>query len=310
VERAFPAPGPGWPFARFHSPDVMIAARSPDEVQRDDCLLVLGEIHVASNTLGTPGFLAQHPCANQLRRAADADMPEPRLEVVMPRSFWPVARTRPSLVSAKDFRLQVSAEPGSDADPSPTTLPVGACVVCRDGRRLVIRTRDGRHQFDAVTVLAQAMSRQVSQRFAIVSPLPHCPRVTFDRLVVVREFWSFPPGDLSFASARDDTDRFAAVRRWARQHGFPRHVFVKVPLDRKPFYVDFESALYVNMLAKAVRRSAERCAPEARLTVTEMLPQADQAWLCDAEGRGYTSELRMVAVDLRAYAHPTVDGGP
>ena len=35
------------------------------------------------------------------------------------------------------------------------------------------------------------------------------------------------------------------------------------------------------------------------MTVVEMLPAPDQAWLTDARGQRYTAELRMVAVDQK-----------
>ncbi|MYZ38957.1 hypothetical protein GT002_28595 [Streptomyces sp. SID4917] len=54
--------------------------------------------------------------------------------------------------------------------------------------------------------------------------------------------------------------------------------------------------MYVNIFAKAARRLARKD-PSARMTVTEMLPTPEQAWLTDDEGNKYTSELRFVAVD-------------
>ena len=47
----FPAHPVAWGGARQHSPDIMIAAASPGEVERGNFLLVLGELHLASNTL-------------------------------------------------------------------------------------------------------------------------------------------------------------------------------------------------------------------------------------------------------------------
>jgi hypothetical protein len=73
-------------------------------------------------------------------------------------------------------------------------------------------------------------------------------------------------------------------------------VFVVSPAEPRPFYVDFDSPVYVNILAKAVRRLA-RQDPGGRLTVTEMLPTPDQTWLTDDAGNAYTAELRFVAVD-------------
>jgi hypothetical protein len=102
---------------------------------------------------------------------------------------------------------------------------------------------------------------------------------------------------MSFSFEKNDADRFIAARRWKEQSGIPRFVFVKVPVERKPFYVDFDSPICCDILAKMVRRTKQNGAPDARISVTEMLPLTEQSWLPDAEGRHYTSELRMVAVD-------------
>jgi hypothetical protein len=37
---------------------------------------------------------------------------------------------------------------------------------------------------------------------------------------------------------------------------------------------------------------------DALITLSEMLPAQEDLWLLDAEGRRYTSELRMVVLDL------------
>ncbi len=60
--------------------------------------------------------------------------------------------------------------------------------------------------------------------------------------------------------------------------------------------MDFDSPVYVNILAKAVRRMARK-EPGGRAVFTEMLPSPEQAWLTDDQGEAYTSELRFVAVD-------------
>ena len=78
----------------------------------------------------------------------------------------------------------------------------------------------------------------------------------------------------------------------------PRHVFCKVPVEVKPVYVDFDSAIYVNLLAKLIRRSVEKDREGARVTVSEMLPGMQELWLEDGEGQRYTSEFRIVALDL------------
>jgi hypothetical protein len=76
VDSTFRVPGAGWQVGRYHSPDVMIAARSVADISRGDYLLVLGEMHVASNTIG-PLFLEQHPDRASLLRAVDLDLTAP-----------------------------------------------------------------------------------------------------------------------------------------------------------------------------------------------------------------------------------------
>jgi hypothetical protein len=307
VLSTFDAPRPGWPYARYHSPDVMIAAASEADVRRGDYLLVLGEVHAAANTLGWPCFLAQHPCADALRRAVDLDVPEVRLEPIVPRAAWvgQSARLLPALFSPKDFRLALSEEP-SDAPPA-SILPISSLIVVGAGDRLRVRTRDGRHEFDIMAVVAQALIWRMMRAFSVLPPRPHSPRVSFDRFVVSRESWRLDTTAIRFADEEHEAERFLGARRWMRAHGFPRYVFVKVPVEPKPFYVDFASPIYVTILAKAIRRTRHNDADRI-IVVTEMLPQADQAWLVDAEGQRYSSELRMVALDLRARSAWDDDG--
>ena len=87
------------------------------------------------------------------------------------------------------------------------------------------------------------------------------------------------------------------ARPWPRRPDLPRHLFVLPPTAPSPFSTDFDSPVYLTILAKAARRLARKD-PGARLKVSEMLPTPEQAWLTDDEGSRYTSELRFVAVDM------------
>ena len=121
--------------------------------------------------------------------------------------------------------------------------------------------------------------------------------MSFDRLVVARETWRVPADELEFVRELDEARRFVEARAWHSRRGLPRHTFVKLPSEQKPFYVDFESPLCVNMLANAVRRFMHAEGGAERLVqVSEMLPTLEQLWLRDAQGRGYTAELRLTAV--------------
>jgi hypothetical protein len=103
---------------------------------------------------------------------------------------------------------------------------------------------------------------------------------------------------LDFAAEKDEAMRFVRTRKWAAALGLPRYVFAKSDAEEKPVYVDFTSPIYVNALAKMVRRTnaAERL-PDKTITVVEMLPGHEDLWLTDHEGNRYTSELRLAWVD-------------
>jgi hypothetical protein len=115
-------------------------------------------------------------------------------------------------------------------------------------------------------------------------------------MVISRESWRFTGGSLSFAEEKNEARRFVRARWWRAEAGLPRFVFVVSPTEPRPFFVDFDSPLYVNILAKSIRRLARKD-PSAHLTITEMLPTPEQTWLTDDNGAHYTSELRFVAVD-------------
>ena len=60
-----------------------------------------------------------------------------------------------------------------------------------------------------------------------------------------RETWNFAPEELDFVYEKEAEVRFVAARRWAREFGLPRFVFARVPVEIKPFYLDFDSPIYV-----------------------------------------------------------------
>ncbi|HET8890601.1 MAG TPA: hypothetical protein VFQ41_16985 [Candidatus Angelobacter sp.] len=63
-------------------------------------------------------------------------------------------------------------------------------------------------------------------------------------------------GRVVFANEEDEQQRYLGARRWMRHHDLPRFVFVKFPIEVKPFYLDFASLVYVESFEKMVRRMA------------------------------------------------------
>jgi hypothetical protein len=298
VSELFNAPKPGWNAACYHSPDVMISAPSVDALRRGEYEFVLGELHVGVNTVGLSLFLEQHPNREELLRASELDVPEPRILIAPPKFGTSLSgRNHMALISPKDFRLEFSVH--SRRTEQGRALPLGSLIVAKERGNLVVQSRDGRQRFDMIEVLADPLTNQVLNNFKLLRPAEHLPRITIDRLVVSREQWNLHPSELSFAYEKSGEARFLKARQWARDCGAPRFVFVKSPVEVKPVYVDMDSPIYVEQFAKLIRRTGNQEVGAEAITVSEMSPTPDQTWLPDSEGRKYTSELRMVTVDLR-----------
>jgi hypothetical protein len=140
----------------------------------------------------------------------------------------------------------------------------------------------------------------VMNKASWIPPLRHAPWVLIDKLVIHRETWRFRKDELDFAMKKDEASRFLGARRWMKSHGLPQKTFVKSALEVKPFYVDLESPVLVEILCRAIRRMNSSDAEGEELIFSEMLPGPQQLWLQDAKGASYTSELRFAVVDLKA----------
>jgi hypothetical protein len=289
----FAAPKAGWEGARYHSPDIMILARSAEDVRRGDYQFVMGEIHFGINTLGTSLFFHQHPCPESLLRAVELDLPG---SIAVPMTLGDCNRTMDRLVSPSNFRLELTGD--ALASPRSKALPIASLVVEKNGNELVARTRDGRVRFDLIRVISIGFGGLVSNCFRVFTTRPYTPRMSIDRLVISRETWRVAASDLTFAYEKDEAQRCLAARRWARAYDMPRFVFIKTPVEMKPCFVDFDSPIYIDLFLKLIRRTREQGPDDSLIDVTEMLPTPDQLWLQDRQGRRYTSEFRLVALDL------------
>ncbi|HEY6802269.1 MAG TPA: lantibiotic dehydratase [Pyrinomonadaceae bacterium] len=296
VQDHFATPSAGWRLGRYQCPDVMIAAENAAAIGRGDYQFIAGELHLGGNTLAAATFAYHHPAPGELIEAYECDLPEPCVIPISPRQ-WPgvTARTAIGLISPKDYRLALSYDALSSA--SGPSLPISAFVIEESDQGVVARTRDGLINYELVEFFGTILSLLCASHFKILKRSKHTPRVTIDRLVVTREAWGFSAAELGFAHQKEEADRFAGLQRWARDNGIPRFVFVKTPLETKPFYVDFESPILINFFTRSVRNMLSEELEDSFITVSEMLPTPDQLWVTDALGQRYTAELRMVGIE-------------
>ncbi|WP_025616739.1 lantibiotic dehydratase [Salinispora cortesiana] len=297
VARWFPVRPAPWANAVHHSPDVLLAAADLDAVARGEFLFVLGELHLSFNTMESRVFVEQHDSPPAMLASAQADLGDRRIYAIPPKE-WPGVSSRlapPSSLLSPDYTYWTQ-HPEAVVPPGPI-IPAAALTVRLEGDRLVVRSLTDGFAAPLSEVAAEFLSSAVVNAFKPVSGA-HTARVTIDRLVVCRESWRFRAAEVAWTRTRSESERFLGARRWRTRHGLPERVYVKAPVEDKPTFVDLGSIVYVNLLAKLIRRSADR--PDGWVTLTEMLPDMSQLWLTDAAGARYTAEFRMVAVDERA----------
>ena len=243
-------------------------------------------------------FAEQHPDRATLIAAEHADR-GPRRVITIPAKDHPdvTSRTSPPSDILGPGELYWSSAITDSLDPpeADTVLPGAAMTVMRRGSDLVVQVMPSGTELDFFEVIADAMTGVLSDAFQPVAPAAHRPRITIDRFVLSWEQWTFQVADSAWAFAKDEQERYYLARRWRQDHGLPERVFYRVPVEYKPAAADFRSIVLVNLLAKNIRQT--QAAGHTGFTVTEMLPDLDQLWLTDREGRRYSSELRIVAYD-------------
>lgn len=291
IARAFAAPHPGWPAARHHSPDVLLAGAGVDAINRGDFLAVLGEIHAGMCSLLVPEVPNAERDPDAPFALRDLDVPAPGVAPV-----WSRRRSRLDYYSRSPRDYDVEVGPARSWRERAHVLALADLVIEERDGALGVRTRDGRVGFDVIAFHEHYLLANSFSAFRLLGG-PHTPRVTVDGVVLVRERWVVAASDLPFAHAREASARFVQARACARALGLPRRVFIKIPEETKPLFVDFASPTYVELAAKSVRKAST-------VAIAEMLPDLDDLWLTDRAGQRYTSELRIVAVDPEPWVPP------
>ena len=294
--REFPPSLPGWQGARYHSPDIMIAAADEEAIRDGRYIFVLGEVHVSINTLQTTLFANQHPSPPDLLNALALDLGEENVASVPEKNEESSSRITP-LFPKTNFRLEYL--PNSFIANRSRAFPVSSMILENHDGTLMAKTRDGKFCLRALDLVGGLLGRQTMHCFRVIAPKRHAPRISLDSLIIKRESWRFSPEEMQFAYCAGAAERFLQARNWARAHGIPRFVFYKVPVEKKPAYLDFDSPMFVDIFSKMIRRTVDAALPGAMVDLSEMLPLFDQTWLTDVSGRRYTSEFRFVALDSR-----------
>lgn len=287
VDALFPRRVPAWSAARHHTPDLMLS-RDPEGDQ-----WVLGELHVALNTLESRLFATQCEWRDELVAATASDFAAGRIVPLYPpdgaannsRTYPP-----PALDPRTGFDYWSYAADAGHEHGHRSVASTAVVVHEIDGELFGVT---GDRKAPVTEYFGEFLTALVVNLFKIRPPSPHAPRVYLGDLLVCRESWCLPAAAVPVPSSRAKDHSYRSLQEWARANVMPRHVFVHVPGEPKPIYVDFAAPALLDNLARLVRAAA---AAGVSLTITEMNPAPDELWLTDAAGRRYTTEFRAVAV--------------
>ncbi|GAA3728952.1 hypothetical protein GCM10022225_07930 [Plantactinospora mayteni] len=308
ADALFPATGRVWAAGRVHSPDLLLRR------DRDGGLRwVLGELHVALNTLESRFFLGQADDPAELIAATRSAVAEGRVVPVYPRSATAVSsRSYPPLALDPPGHYRYWSYGANDGHPSgAASTPAAALVVTEHAGELVATCRKAGWAAPVLECFGEFLSAQVVNLFQVRPPRPYAPRVDLGAVTICRRTWRFHPAECGVLPPHSRDPAQDRLRGWAAARGLPRHVFAWVPGEPKPFYVDFAAPVLVENLRKALHRAAGQGGTAGEVTVVEMMPGPDELWLRLPDGTAYTSELRLVAVDPVAGPAPSwrLDGG-
>ncbi|MEU3515425.1 lantibiotic dehydratase [Streptomyces sp. NPDC006654] len=286
-------------------PDVLFAATSRQDLREGRFTAVIGDCHAVREVITHTSF---GPLIQERAPELLPEVYEGYLSLLDDGEVLAnLSRGHPDKSSTQlvypCYDLEVYGRSGQSRDR--VVQPSQLYVVLRDGR-LELRAHGvaGRLRLMAPPAGGPSIRQDPLSPFAFprhfggagldAPALEHIPRIRCGRVVLQRETWRVPAARLRGAAAFDglvgqtggeEAAEFVAACRLRSELGLPRHVFVKVPGEPKPIYVDWQAPLLVRQLCRLAARK------DGTLEISEMLPTPDQRWL-SVHGHRYTSELR------------------
>jgi hypothetical protein len=301
VQQSFAAPCPSFSAGWHHSPDVMLAARDVDAINRGEVDFVLGEVHAAMVTVDVQRFLDLSDDPECVPRSIARGLRPGETTFVPLHARWPQMPLTGSTYLPPDAPwptqryISFGERIGERRPPAAAVRSSDIQVGLVDDR--VVATMPGGEQQPLSSVLASFIGYAVVERFALLPRLSHTPRVVIDRLTVARETWQIMAEDWEELTTGPEPQAYRALRRRTAELGLPRHVFWRARARVKPIYLDLESPLLAAVFVRELRRAVKE---GDSVTFQEMYPGPDDLWLVDGDGRRYTSELRLTVADDRS----------
>jgi hypothetical protein len=123
-------------------------------------------------------------------------------------------------------------------------------------------------------------------------------------MVLTRETWRTTIG-ASGLTVVDRVPEYLAARRLRRALDLPDKLYAKLGTEIKPLYLDLTSPRYLSSFCTMLRTARQKHGDDVEIVFTEMLPTVEDAWVPDANGQHYCSELRLQLRDPMAAQRPS-----
>lgn len=279
------------------SPDLLLIADSAESIEPDTLKCVLGELHHGITMEGW--MLSFHPDLDNVRKEIRREIVR-HLELLQERSKREILPA--NLIFSRKMKTAPQEYPGVMVEVSgyastrrpDATFGLKDLVVKAEGDELVLTLRGDDREIRFYPP-AFGFAEQAYFPFALFSfpivQMPtyrkegYTPRIETEQLILQRAQWKFATDELRAVIKEKEPFRaYISMQKFKRQHSLPRHVFLRVPSEQKPVYLDLENPYAVDLLQHLAGKNQT-------VTFVEMLPTPDQLWLRDQNGT-YCSELR------------------
>jgi len=272
------------------SVDLMIAASSLAELQAGRFRLVIGEVHPLALpwVFPTGHFLSPDDRAALAEGIYDGIKRQPggalaaQLAHTRTNKVFPYPLPGPVIEMRARF-ADTAAIPAASVE---VALRNGHACLRAPGTgwlRLYPPLRRRTDRLDPVSPFAFAAA--VPPR---IGTGDHTPRVEIDSTILQREHWSLATGPFGGRTGHEGFSLFLESWRRKARLGIPDQVYVRIPEERKPIFVDFRNYFLVELLDHLARLGT-------RLEISEALPSTDELWLAGPGGR-YCCEIRLLAL--------------
>lgn len=293
VKASFNSNGSRWPQSAHHSPDVMLEAANLEAINEGRYQLVLGEVHVAYNTLMANFLMYQSNAHQTLQAQYREDIGSNRiLPVFSPEATGVPMRTRWAFDHNAPIELLFS--PDSVAVSPETALNIADLYVTNGKSGLIVNTYDGVQSFDLLDVFGEFLSHLCATKFQLFPKNKCLPRIKIDNLVINRRCWSFTFKSLAYLTRIEAINAFIEVQKWRVKQDVPDQIYVRVNWEKKPVFVDFNCPVTVRIFLKLIRKGHTEN-EHHHINFSEMKPHRSGLWLKDKIEEGFTSEFRVVA---------------